>query len=282
MVEAKREYLAQLALILTPFMIEAFQNIYVEATKLSKGRQTLVMFQKLLKEVPNWSNQMCAEHARAITDQCDFFGILLSAVVVACVKILSAVRLKVDNTKINLSIPENDVFIQTCYNNIAKNLYKDPYIFHEEQNEYTRDEELTKRIFMCIEATVKEFVPVKEILRTYMTQESRQIDVDVDGDVQDTEDPYVYDGSEEMPIPEPEPEPEPEYLPENEPMMDTEEQIQPNGLENEFKMVPGVKVPSPEPMMEPEHVQNPQETREDENVFFDDAPEQRVKKTTYN
>ena len=281
MVEAKKEYMGQLCLIMTPVMIEVFQDMYDEATKISKGRKTLIMFQKLLKEVPNWSNQMSAQHTSNIADRCAWFNDLLAAVFVACTKILSAVRLKADNKKISLKLPTNEVFIQTCYNNIAKDLYRDPYIFHEEQSEYMRDDQLTKRFCTSIESTVKELIPVQQILQTYMSQDTR--DIDIDGEVQDTEDPDVFDGPEETPFPEP----EPESFPENEPMMDTEEQIQPTGLENEFKTVPGVQAPEPEPELESELVPEmeslpPQDTREDDGVLFGDAPDHHVKKTAYN
>jgi primosomal protein N'' len=281
LVEAKREYLGQLYLIMCPVMIEVFHDMYDEATKLSKGRKTLIMFQKVLKEVPNWSNQMSANHTSNIADRCAWFNDLLAAVFVACTKILSAVRLKTDNKKISLKLPTNEVFIQTCYNNVAKDLYKDPYIFHDEQSEYVRDDQLTQRMSTCIEATVKELIPIQQILQTYMSQETR--DIDLDGEVQDTEDPDVFDEPEEMPEAEP--------LPENEPMMGGEEQVQPTGLENEFKTVPGVQ--APEPVMEPEMGMEPglmsevsappQATEEeDDGVLFGDAPDQRVKKTAYN
>lgn len=269
MVEARREYLGQLSAIMCPAMIEVFQDMYDEATKISKGRKTLIMFQKLLKEVPNWSNAMSAQHTNNITDRCVWFNDLLAAVFVACTKILSAVRLRAENKKISLKLPTNDVFIQTCYNNAAKDLYKDPYIFHEEQSEYVRDEELIKRFSTCIESTVKELIPVQQILQTYMSQDTR--DINLDGEIHDSEDPDIMD--EPIPGPEPEPEPEPEMEPvpvpepesemEPEPVM--EEPLRPTGFENEFKTVPGV--PAPE---------------SDEDVLFGDAPDQRIKKTTYN
>ena len=149
LVEARREYLGQLYLIMCPPMIEVFHDMYDEATKLSKGRKTLVMFQKLLKEVPNWSNAMSKQHSDNIANRCAWFNDLLAAVFVACTKILSAVRLKADNKKISLKLPTNEVFIQSCYNNVAKDLYKDPYVFHEEQSEYIRNDELTSD-FQCV------------------------------------------------------------------------------------------------------------------------------------
>ena len=70
LVEAKKEYLGQLCIIMCPVMIDVFQDMYKEAVTLSKGKKPLVMFQKLLKEVPNWSNQMSANHTSNIADRC--------------------------------------------------------------------------------------------------------------------------------------------------------------------------------------------------------------------
>ena len=282
LVEAKKEYLGQMCLIMCPAMIEVFQEIYGEAVKTAKGKQVLIMFQKLLKEVPNWSNAMSKRHSDNITDRCSWFSDLLAAVFVACTKILSAVRLKADNKKIALKLPTEEVFIQTCYNNVAKDLYKDPYIFHEEQSEYVRDENLTARISLCIENTVKELIPVQQILQTYMSQETR--DISLDGEVQDAMDPDVVEGEDEpMGEPELEPEPEPEPEPMEEPMPMGEPEPEPTGLENEFKTVPGVQAPEPvgEPQMEEPQPQ-PQPQPEDDDVLFGDAPEQRTKNPRYN
>jgi primosomal protein N'' len=283
LVEAKKEYLGQLCQIMCPVMIEVFSDMYDEATKLSKGRKVLIMYQKLLKEVPNWSNAMSKQHTDNIASRCAWFNDLLAAVFVACTKILSAVRLKTDNKKISLKLPTNEVFIQTCYNNAAKDLYKDPYIMHEEQNEYMRDEQLTTRFCTCIERSVKELIPVQQILQTYMSQETR--DIDLDGEVHDSEDPDVFDGPTDLEEPVPEMEPTSEQMQEMEPMetMETpEEPLQPTGLENEFKTVPGVQAPEPVCEAVPDEMGTEPAPQEDEDVFFGDAPDQRTKKVGYN
>ena len=276
LVEAKREYLGQMCLIMCPAMIEVFQDMHNEAMSLSKGRKVLIMFQKLLKEVPNWSNAMSKNHSDNITNRCSWFNDLLAAVFVACTKILSAVRLKADNKKISLKLPTEEVFIQTCYNNVAKDLYKDPYVFSEEQSEYLRDDKLTARFTLCIESTVKELIPIQQILQTYMSQETR--DISLDGEIHDSVDPDVFDGEAEM-EPEPEPEPEPEME------MEMEMEPEPTGLENEFKTVPGVQAPEPDPepeMEQPQPQPQPQAQAVDDDVFFGDAPEQRTKNPRYN
>lgn len=263
--EAKREYMGQLCLIMCPPMIDVFNDIYDEANKISNGRKVLIMFQKLLQEVPNWSNAMSKQHADNIANRCAWFSDLLAAVFVACTKILSAVRLKADNKKISLKLPTNEVFIQTCYNNIAKDLYRDPYVFHEDQSIYHRDEKLTSRFCTCIENSIKELIPVQQILQTYMSQDSR--DIDLDGDVEDTADPDIFEGEPEPdPMTEPEPMAEPMADPAAEPMAE-------HMGDQEFKSVPGVPDPEPEPEQEPQ---------QEDDVLFGDAPEYPTKNPRYN
>lgn len=281
--EAKKEYTAQLCLIMCPVMIETFQELYETAVRDSKNKKPLLQFQKHLKEVPNWSNAMSKNHSDNITDRCAWFADLLAAVFVSFVKILSSVRLRAENKKISLKVPSNEVFIQTCYNNCAKDLYRDPYIFHEEQSEYERDLRLTKRFTECIEATVKELIPVAEILKTYMsTDDDKNIDLEPSNDMPTPEEDDVVedDGFGEPPAEEPAaPAPAPEEP--SAPTPSEEVEAPPMGLENEFKTIPQVPAPPEEegeeeeeptpmaPMAPPAPAPAP--------TFFNDAPEARKK-----
>ena len=281
LVEAKREYLGQLSHLMCPVMIETFDKIFEEAYTMSKGRKVLIMFQKLLKEVPNWNEGMSKQHTDNIANRCAWFNDLLAAVFVSCVKILSSVRLGKDNKKISLKLPTNETFIQTCYNNIAKDIYKDPYIFTESQNEHARDEKLFQRFSVVIEASVRELIPVQQILQTYMSNESE--DIDVGGEAEDTEDPEFVDEYQE-PEPTAEPEmgpPEGEAVPmaegESEPMaeagppMDEPQQVETESspFDNEFKTISTTDQPPPE-------------AEEEDDVLFPDASETRAKKVGYN
>ena len=275
LVEAKREYIGQLCLLMCPVMIETYETMYEEAYKLTKGRKVLVMYQKLLKEVPNWSDAMSKQHTDNISNRCAWFNDLLAAVFVSCVKILSAVRLNKDNKKISLKLPTNEVFIQTCYNNAAKDLYRDPYIYHETQNEHARNDKLYERFCVCIETSVKELIPVQQILQTYMskTQEGQDLDVG-EAEVGDSEDPDLIDGYEEETSEEPfDAEPSME-APMEAPMEQVMEPEQTSPFENEFRTI-DTKQPQPQPQPQPQHPE------EDEGVLFPDASETRAKKVGY-
>jgi hypothetical protein len=270
---------------MSPAIIEVLQEMYDEATKMSKGKKVLITYQNLLREVQNWSNAMSKKHSDNITNRCSYFNDLLAAVFVACVKILSSVRLRSDNQKINLKLPSNEVFIQTVYNNVAKDIYRDPYVMHENQSEAKRDDELNARIAVCIEATVKELIPVQQILQTYVSQNDTNIDLDGTDGLVDSEDPEFQDDEEyaeteegepeavdegaeaeavgateagEVMEPVPQQQPVPEFQPAPPPAM-------PTGLENEFKTIPNVRK------------QDLQEKDEEEDdVFFPDAAEKKT------
>lgn len=175
LVEAKREYLEQLSILMCPAMIDVFEAMYQEAHKLSKGRKVLLMFQQLLRDVPEWNETMAKQHTDNIANRCSWFKNLVAAVFVSSVKILSAVRLSKDSKKLSVKLPSNELFIHSCYKNGAKDLYKDPYIFTENQSEHDRNDKLYERLALCIENTVKELIPVQDILQTYMTDQPDDI-----------------------------------------------------------------------------------------------------------
>ena len=166
LVTARNEYQKQLCNIMTPHMIIAFQDMFEEAGKMSKGKNTLKQFQSLLRDVKNWNSNIVRQHVDSVCNSCSWYNDLLAAVFVSAVKILSSVRLTAERKKLNIKIPSNETFIQGCYENAARNLYSDPYIFTESMNEFDRDNTLAKRFNECVELTIDNMMPVQEILKT--------------------------------------------------------------------------------------------------------------------
>jgi len=195
LVEAKKEYTEQLNNVMCPLMIEVFQEIYKNSCTLSKGKKTLMYFQKLLQEVKLWNSTIITQHADDIMKRCTWFNDLLTAVFVSHVKILSSVRLKSESKKISIRLPTASDFLHTCYIKAAGDLYKDPYIYHEEYNEYERDELLCKRFKECIDSTIKELVPIQEILKTYVSPSDIEDDggIMAGGPLPDIEEPAIQE-----------------------------------------------------------------------------------------
>ena len=188
---ARDEYKAQLAEIMTPHMVVVFQELYDKAVSISKGKQVLKKFQELLRDVKDWNNNIVKGHTDTINNSCAWYSDLLAAVFVSSVKILASVRLSAEKKKINVKIPSNEIFIQGCYENAARDLFKDPFIFQEEQNEYERDQKLMNRFNDAVFLTIKNMVPVQEILKTNIgtRDDENTVGFEAGGNLSEDEDP---------------------------------------------------------------------------------------------
>jgi hypothetical protein len=259
LVEAERKYMAKLSGAMAPVMIDAFFDLYAEAKKVSQGRKTLMQFQALLVEVKNWNNTIVKQHTDAIIKTCALFPNLLAAVFVISVKIMSAVRISSDSRKLNIKLPTNDVFVHSCYIAVAKDLYEDPYIVATEMKDSEKRAVMTQRITKCIKDIVEDFIPVQQILDTYIpgfTSGEMDIDHGVGADPADLPD------AEEAP----EPQTETEAAPAPDPAAEaTEPAPETPALADESSEVKEVPVTPAPNTPAPVH----QET------LFDDAPEKK-------
>ena len=176
-------------------MIESLHDIYKEAHKMSEGNESLKQYQKLLREVPSWNNHIIQQHAEKIMGTCPHFENLLSAVFVSNVKILSSVRISNDARKIQIKLPTNEVFIHRCYVNASKDMYTDPFIIQEDIIENENLVKLKERLCDCIHVSIKELLPIPQILDTYMSKDNE--DVVFGGETVDAPDPDIEEEEEE-------------------------------------------------------------------------------------
>ena len=260
LVEAERKYMTKLVGAMTPVMIDAFFDLYAEAKKVSQGRKTLMQFQALLVEIKNWNNTIVKQHTDAIIKTCAMFSNLLAAVFVISVKIMSAVRISSDSRKLNIKLPTNDVFVHSCYIAVAKDLYEDPYIVANEMKDSEKRAMLTQRFTKCIKDVIEDFIPVQQILDTYIpsfTGGELDIDHGVGADPND-----VADEAEETPQEAPESAPAPDPAAEaTEPATETPAMADAESEVKEVPVSPAPATPAPAPVH--------QET------LFDDAPEKK-------
>jgi len=195
LVAARESYTDHLCQCMYTPMIESLHDIYKEAHKMSDGNESLKQYQKLLREVPSWNNHIIQQHTEKIMGSCSHFENLLSAVFVSNVKILSSVRISNDARKIQIKLPTNEVFIHRCYVNAAKDIYADPFIIQEDIIDSVNLIKMTQRICECINVSIKELLPIPQILETYMSKDNE--DVIFGGDTVDAPDPDIEDEEEE-------------------------------------------------------------------------------------
>ena len=177
--QAKIEYTKQLVDILYPHMFDGIKSIYDEAKMIyanRTGTPILFIFRELLEKVPIWNSEIIdAECSRIVhNSSCDWFDDLITAVFISHTKILTSIGPNQSFTKINVTIPKSTTFIHKSYINVAREIWKNPYLFNEQVpgHEYQRNsKEVENIIKVCIETTVRNLLPVKEILREHLDNE---------------------------------------------------------------------------------------------------------------
>ena len=89
-------------------------------------------FQKLLREIPKWNKDIIEGETNRIIEvtQCDWLESLITAVFVSNTKILTAIKIKESDGKIDVTVPRTSHFIHRCYIEVAREIYKNPYYNH--------------------------------------------------------------------------------------------------------------------------------------------------------
>ena len=174
--QAKIEYTKQLVDILYPHMYDGVNSIYGEAKTLYSTRTTtpiFLLFRELLEKVPIWNSEIVdAECSRIVhNSSCDWLDDLITAVFISHTKILTSIGPNQSFQKINVTIPKTSTFIHKAYINGARELWKNPYLFNEQVpgHEYQRNSKEVENIIKAsIEVTIRNLLPVKEILREHL------------------------------------------------------------------------------------------------------------------
>ena len=135
--EAKQEYTSQLLNIFVPQMYIGIKSMYSAAKewcRKSGEKNTLKKFQLILKTTPEWDKDKIEnEYQRiSIASDCDFIEDLITAIFVSHTKILTAIKLKSKEKKIEMNVPTGCYFMHKAYIQCARNFWKYPYLFHTE------------------------------------------------------------------------------------------------------------------------------------------------------
>jgi hypothetical protein len=180
LVDAKHEYSRQLVQLIRPHFLSGVMSIYEEAQSMCEEANEddlcMLTFQELLCQVPKWNRMLVKEETARIAklSECDWIDDLITAVFVCHTKILTTVRItNKSSKKINLQIPTLNDFIHQVYIELAREFWKHPYLIslHDttklqyQKNLAVADE----KIETCIEATIRKMLPIKNILKEYLT-----------------------------------------------------------------------------------------------------------------
>ena len=178
--QAKVEYTKQLIEILYPHIFDGIKSIYDESKIIystKTGTPILLLFRELLEKVPIWNGEIIdSECSRIVNNsKCDWIDDLVTAVFISHTKILTSIGPNQSFQKINVTIPKTSSFIHKCYINVARELWKNPYLLNESVpgHEYQRNsKEIENIIKYCVENTIRHLLPIKEILKEHLDNEN--------------------------------------------------------------------------------------------------------------
>lgn len=173
--QAKLEYTKQLVDILYMNMYDGVRSIYDDAkvVYIKKRAPIVTIFRSLLEQVPKWNSEIIQNETERIekSSKCDWLDELLTAVFISHTRILMSIGSNHNFNKINVTIPKTTTFIHKSYINIAREVWKNPYLFDEQVpgHEYQRNmKQLEDMIKLTIEDTIRRQLPIKEILREHL------------------------------------------------------------------------------------------------------------------
>ena len=177
--ESKNEWTARLVHIFTPLIIEGYKSIFNEALQLCKQNNEmdkyLMTFQNFISRVPKWNVAIIEQERKRIHDKscCGYLEDLITCVHIIQLKILTSMRAGNKQKKINITIPKLDEFIHKMYINVARKVYKNVYLFEInvaplQTQKYNRELEILVQESILI--TIRESIPVENILRAYMDE----------------------------------------------------------------------------------------------------------------
>ncbi len=183
--DSKNEWSILFMNYISPHIIDGFRSIFNEAVALCDKNDEmdkyLMTFQNLLTRIRDWNQQIVEKEKERIVGlcKCSYLEELLTCVHIIQLKILSSVRVGSENKKITINVPDFSTFLHQVYINIARKLYTNIYLFEIEIPDLEiqkRNREFEIIVQTCIMNTIRERMPVEELLRQYI-DETQEVDV---------------------------------------------------------------------------------------------------------
>lgn len=184
--ESKNEWASRLVNILTPAVIDGVRSIFNEAYKLcmdnDEEEKYLMTFQNLLARVAKWNGTIIDEETKRIANisKCEYLEDLVTCVHIVHLKALTSIRVASKQKKVDINIPKINDFIHKVYIVVARNVYKNVYLFEKgiAPLQYQKNmRELEIIVKESILTTIREGIPVADILRAYIDETTEEEEI---------------------------------------------------------------------------------------------------------
>lgn len=158
LVDAKKEYMHQLADVLMPYTMNTIGKIYDAAQKKEKT------FREMLRQVPNWNASHIDERTHEIERRCPQLQDLIAACCVSYTKVLGSIRLnQSQNSNVRVSLPQSSTFVHGVYIYVAKEFFYEPKLVYATRT--------TKINLMrdAVDESTRQHVPMQQLLKAYLS-----------------------------------------------------------------------------------------------------------------
>ena len=177
LVDAKQEYNHQIVNILSSGVLKGIKSIYFECENMCQQENTpenvLMVFQDKLSKVPKWTLSKIEQEFQLVKKEsnCDWIDDLLKVIYVTHIKILSLVNKVKKKGRLNIKVPTGAQFLHICYVNVAREMWKNPYLCSSHVSRYEQQKnnrEMEKIIKDTIMDTLRQQLPVKNIIQDFL------------------------------------------------------------------------------------------------------------------
>ena len=192
--DARSEYTKQLCGILIPsyfqFYLTILEKAREESVKTNDPKKLLWHFQTFLNDIPEWNMEKVNTEIGQIQSGCgcDYLEDLLTAVFIAHTKVLTAIRVSNKQKKVQITVPKVEHFLFKVLCETSKLLWGSSFLFREgipaiekQQNYRSIETLLGEGILQAVRA----MVPVKSILRDFVSMDDDKEDAEKDEEAEE-------------------------------------------------------------------------------------------------
>ena len=178
LVDSKVEYTQKMIDVVSPFIYKDFYDMFQEGCEaLNKlpGKAPKEIFTLILKNVSKWPDQqgVIATYTNRMLNECDWLMSLLKTIIAVNTMILAAIRDSSDSGRVNVELPEAEVFVYSLYKKVASKLSPNVFLhFYSGDDEKIEkaEEKMAAVIEKCIRNVIAELLPMKHLISQYMTK----------------------------------------------------------------------------------------------------------------
>ena len=192
---AKQEWTKHICNLLVPVIEEGFRNIYANCAKSVQVTEdpededatvtapmvgAISKFKETLLDIPKWNQEIIDQEFDRIlnNDDCrEVLDDLVKAAFTSHILILTSVNLSGQtNKKVEMNIPSSKRFVHKIYIEAARVFYRNPHLFvtffNDAETEYRyhkNGSRIEQVLCASVEEAIRKLMPIRAILRAYMS-----------------------------------------------------------------------------------------------------------------